>query len=261
MKRAGLACAAALSVACGRRSEPPDGKLEIEASRKAMQTVTRFTMESTSTTEIGTFRHKFEVDCARSYYHMVYVADLTPKGVESGTTQQQGRPRAHKESEQLYVEGRSYVRYSGSWENPQPEYDDAEPNWQLHHSSFAERADCTRIHQEADLLNVPYSKMAKATAIEFVGRQTVNGTGCNEFRVVYEDTVFGDRMITHDHGDGSSSAEREMIKRPVEARLCIGRTDKLAYRCEQTNIEQVPVTRQISYGEVTRLAAPGGGVQ
>lgn len=258
MKKAGLALGVALCVACGRVLPPPDGKKEVEASRKTMLGVTHFTLESTSQTAIGTFRRTYEVDCARDYYHMTYVADLTDKGVESRTSRSQGRPRPHLESEELYVDGQSYVRYSGSWESPPPEYDDAQPNWEPSRRSFAESADCARIHQEADLLSVPYSKLTGSASIEFVGRRTVNGMECNEFRAVYEDTVFGDRMITRNHGEGSSSSEREMVKRPVEAKLCIGATDRLAYRTELTDIEGVPATRQFSYDEVKPLPAPGG---
>jgi hypothetical protein len=157
--------------------------------------------------------------------------------------------------EELYADGHPYRRFSGSWENAPPEYDDAQPSWHLSQSSFAERADCNRIRQEPDFLNVPYSKIAKSTVVEFVGRRTVHETNCNEFRVVYEDAVWGDRMITRDHDDGSSS-EREMVKQPVEARICVGVTDKLPYRSEQTDDERVPVTREFSYGEITRLPAP-----
>jgi hypothetical protein len=112
------------------------------------------------------------------------------------------------------------------------------------------------IHQEPDLLNVPYSKVAKARKIEFVGPRIVKGVACNEFQVAYEDTVWGERMIARQQSDGSSSSEREMVKRLLDAKICVGGSDKLAYRSEQTTPEGVRVTRQLSYGEITPLPAP-----
>lgn len=263
MRPVRIAATLAVCAACACRSEgrvspasPPDGRAELMAARQAVQAVTHFTISSTVTTGLGTFQDTYEVDCARGYYHKLSVAELTAEGMERGTTQLQGRPRARKESEELHVAGRSYSRYSGSWENSPAEYDDAQPTFARSRNSYAERTDCARIRQEADVLGVPLSKAAKATSVEFLGQQTVEGTACNEFRFTYEDKVYGDRMITRDLGGGSVSSEREMVTQPLEALICFGTADKLVYRSVHQQIDRRVETRLLSYGEIAPLPDP-----
>ena len=242
------------SAATPPSSPPPNGRLELQASREAVGKLTHFTLEITREGERGTFRDTLEVDCAKRYYHKRSVIDLSPRGVEGGAPQLQGRPRAHQEREDLYVDGLSFTRSSGTWETPAAGENDARPDWTLHHTSFGERADCGRILAAENPIDLPYAKIAKATRIDFIGVQSIEAIRCNEFRVTYDDTVWGELKETRGP-DGMLSANREMVTQPVEARICVGVLDKLPYRSEQTNLGS-PETRRLSYGEITTLPPP-----
>ena len=228
-----------LAVACGgsppqntpappRPAPTPSGREELEASRQAMLKVTRFTIELKTDTEMGTSRTVHEVDCANPYYHKSEVADLTPRGVEAGTTPSEGRPRAHRESESLFINGLSYTRSTRLWEKG-PRGTDTASGWKLSPDSFADYASCDVIRAQPDLMGVPFSKMAKASTVAFLGLQDAGAARCNEFRFVYEDTV--------------------------EARVCIGAADKLVYRSEHTDLG-MPSAPTFSYGEFARLPVP-----
>jgi hypothetical protein len=227
-----------LAVACGGSSPPtptvrprpapaPDGRRELEASRQAMSKVSRFTIALKTDTEMGTSRTVHEVDCANPYYHKTEVADLTPRGVEAGTTASEGRPRAHRDSESLFVNGLSYTRSTLLWETAPRGTDTV--GWKLSPDSFADYASCDVIRAQPDLMGVPFSKMATAGTVAFLGLQDVGAARCNEFRFIYEDTV--------------------------EARVCIGAADKLVYRAEHTEMG-LPSAPTFSYGEFARLPAP-----
>jgi hypothetical protein len=129
MKGRLLLSLAMMGTACtGHSPVPrPDGRAEINASQQVMSRITSFTINSTSTTNYGAFHTAIEVDCARKYYHMEYVVDLTPEGIEKKATTFDGRPRAHQKTEQLFVGGRPYMRYSGTWESP--DRDDSKPSF------------------------------------------------------------------------------------------------------------------------------------
>jgi len=135
-----LALCAVITVGCGRGGpspqpsrpapapKPPDGRTEISAARDAFRKVTQFSLETGSVTPIGKFTQLTEVDCETPYYHHRNTKDLSAEGIASNITQLQGRPKAHQEDERLFVDGKSYRRSSGGWENAPAGMDDAQPN-------------------------------------------------------------------------------------------------------------------------------------
>jgi hypothetical protein len=246
--------AGAVAIAACGKAPPPDGRTALEAARAAMAQVDRFTMTRSWSTDLGTYTRHYQVDCASGYYHGLATSALTAEGVRRGSTQTQGRPAAQQKHEELHVAGRSFDRHSGHWEDPL--LNDSPWQWAPRGEQHGARADCSRIRAEEDLMGLPLSKIAVARSIDFVERRSVDGAECDEYRMVYEDEVWGDLVAVRDDGHGSRSSERERIPKELEASLCVGSSDGRVYRAETTSEFLVGETRQFSYDDFERLSAP-----
>jgi hypothetical protein len=218
----------ASAAGCGR-PKPPDGATALRQSMQAFQAVTLFTLVQTTTTDLGVFTVTTEVDCAAPYYRRLDTEVLTQKGIDSGTSLMQGRPRQKREEENLFVEGRSFSRFSGSWESAPAEMDNARPDWGPSSRSYDPGADCKKF-SEGKAPGLPFDKMQAATKADYRGQRTVDGAQCHEFMVTFNDLVLADTLKIVDEGGGLTSSEREEVIRPVDATVCFGVTDSLPYQ-------------------------------
>ena len=109
-------------IACNR---PPAALEAFKMSQTAATALDHFNIELARKTQMGDFKNIQAIDCLASYFYDHDIIDLSPKGIESGVTQLQGRPRAHQESETLFTDGKTYFRNTSSWENPTFGSDDA----------------------------------------------------------------------------------------------------------------------------------------
>jgi hypothetical protein len=248
--------AAAIGIACNRApkapppAQKPDGPSEFKAWQQAFQNVRQATLERTTTTDLGVFKETMEVDCASRYFHSRYTKDLTPKGIESNTTQLQGRPRAHQEEERLFAEGQSFNRFTGSWENPAAGTDDAHPDWGTARNSYDPTAECESF-QQSKVPFVPFDKILATNKIEYKGERTLNGAQCHEFKVAYPDLVDSDQMKKVDAGGGSSTSYREQVTKVIESTICLGVPDLLPRQATKGD-----VTFTYSYESFDKLGIP-----
>jgi len=205
---------------------PPQGAAALANARKAFQQVAQFTLTQTTTTDIGVFTMTTKVDCAGPYYYYKRTTALTPKGVEQNTTQLQGRARDKTEEERVFVDGQSFDRYSGSWENPSPGTDDARPNWEVAKSSYDPTSDC-QAFAKGTMTALPFGKMLAPSKIAYSKQRSVGGYDCHEFTITYPDQVLDDKMRETDDGKGNKTAYRGESTKNVEGTLCLAVDDSL----------------------------------
>ena len=150
----------AASIVCAGCA-PPDGTKEFSASREAFQRLDHLTMSWTSKTRLGVFTETAEFDCAARYYHYRYVKDLNAEGIKDGSTVID-RPKAHQEEERLFVDGRSFDRFSGGWEDPR--HDNAR-DWGPGNSSNDPADECRAMQNGTDNRFVPLKRILAANEI------------------------------------------------------------------------------------------------
>ena len=126
-----------------------------------------FTIRDTRRTPLGTFVSLYEVDCGDRYYHRLETQDLSAEGIARGTTQLQGRPRAHQESEELYESGLSYRRYSAEWESAPPEVSGGGQDWRLDRGVIQSVTSTQLTLKEADgrVQQIPLSSTTKVIGL------------------------------------------------------------------------------------------------
>ena len=164
-----------------------DGKKAFEASQKVAMKTNQFNVVLDRTTKMGEFKESMSLDCEGSYFYDHEVDDLSPEGIESGSSLSQGRPTAHHESEMLFVEGKEYGRNTSNWENANA--DDARADW--HPISMLRNTvrECDAMKKGEGLGYVAYGLILKEGQIKYLGGQRVNGHRCSEFEVTYDNQV------------------------------------------------------------------------
>jgi len=108
----------------------PNAPSEFKAAQEAFQKAPHVTVAWSAQTDKGSFQQTAEMDCGAAYYHCHLAKDLTPGGVQAGTRDALGQPRAHQDTEYLFVGGRSFTRTSGEWGF------DAKPDWAASASNY-----------------------------------------------------------------------------------------------------------------------------
>ena len=236
------------SLMCGcRRSGPSDFK----ASQQAFQKISRVKVEWSATTDKGRFKETVEMDCDAPYYHRLSVTDLTENGIASGTRSALGQPLAHQETEDLFIDGKSFDKSTGTWGF------DARPDWAPPAGGgYNPTAECQALRDGKDPEDGPfaqgvhfipvlgYARVLAGNKIEYMAKRTLEGGACWEYRVVYQDSTEASRV---------STPNGEMISyemRPVEATVCLGTTDRLPRQ-----IVQGDWTVKFSYGRFEKLPA------
>jgi len=230
--------------------KPPDGRREISAAREAFRKVTQFSLETSSVTPLGEFTQLTQVDCAAPYYYDKHTKDWSAEGIQSNTTLTQGRPKAHQEDERLFVDGASYYRGSGAWENPAKGSDDWEPGWRKSLNSWDPTKECDSYRQQPN--GIPFLPFEKILAQKITYEDTL-GEGderCHQFKVTYPDFAYSDTMKTIPTPGGSTSY-REEVTKPMESLICIGVADHLPW-----TIEKDGKTYTLSYEDFSRLRMP-----
>ena len=245
-----LILAAAMAALCsGCR---PSGPAEFKKSATAFQKISRMRVEWTAETDRGTFKQSAELDCVAPYYHRLSVKDLTEKGIAEGTRSALGAPKAHQETEMLYLDGASYLRTSGVWAS------DAATEWSVSNTSnYNPRSECEAIRQgknpedgpfAEDVHFLPVFNFAGALVtnqMNYVSETVVPDGGCREFTVTYEDSVESARTVT------SNGEYVSYSPKPVKATVCLGKDDALPRQ-----IVQGPWTVNFFYGDFVPLPAP-----
>jgi hypothetical protein len=232
--------------ACHKATPPPEGAAAFGASRQKFHQRDQLTVEWSTTTELGVFTHVAELDCGRRYYHYKYVTDLSAKGIEFNTTTSQGRPRAHQEEEQLFIDGQSFRRFSGSWENAPTGYD-----WQSARNSYEPTEECQALSQVKDTAFIPFGAILSANKIVYQGEQVVSGVACHQYQATHSELGFSDSMTTRQLGAGSSVSYRESVMKPVQSVVCLGVDDLLPRRVVKGDL-----TVKYSYDPIQMIDAP-----
>ena len=230
-------------------AKPPDGRREISAAREAFRKVMQFSLETSSVTPLGEFTQLTQVDCQAPYYYDKHTKDLSAEGIQSNTTQLQGRPKAHQEDERLFVDGASYTRSSGAWENPAKGMDDWEPGWRPSLNSWDPTKECASYRQSNGIPFLPFEKVL-AQKISFEDTLGDGDEQCHQFKVTYPDFAYSDTMKTIPTPGGSTSY-REEVTKPVESLICIGVADHLPW-----TVEKAGTTYTFSYDEFNKLRMP-----
>lgn len=230
----------------------PSGPADLKKSAAAFQKISRIRVEWSSQTDRGAFKQTAELDCNAPYYHRLSVKDLTDKGIADGTRSALGAPKAHQETEMLYVEGASYLRTSGVWAS-EPVTD-----WSATHTSnYNPRSECEAIRQGKDPEDGPFAEdvhvlpvfnFAGALAtnkIDYVSDTVVADGPCREYTVTYEDSVESARTVT------SNGEYVSFAMQPVKATVCLGKDDALPRQ-----ITQGQWVVSFFYGDFVPLPAP-----
>lgn len=239
-----IVIAAFVAVACGK----PNGLAEFKTSYYKMQSVDHMTIDWTTKNAVATFHETAQIDCggAQPYYHYREVRDYTPEGISSNTTLTQGRPRAHQENERLFVGGKSFIKSSAQWERGDDSYD-----WHGSSSTFDPSPECAGLRGGKDPMFLPFSKILGLDKVEYVGKDTVDGAKCHDFRVTVSEMAYTDTWTTTDLGNGNSASERQAAPKNVDSTICIGVDDLLPHR-----IVKPDITATYSYAKFDRLEPP-----
>ena len=234
-------------IACNR---PPAGLEAFKMSQTAAMALDHFNIELARKTEMGDFKNIQAIDCLSSYFYDHDITDLSPKGIESGVTQLQGRPRAHQESETLFTDGKTYFRNTSSWENPTFGSDDAHPDWFVASMSKDPKETCTSMKRGEEFGYVSYDKILRVNDVHYVGRQSVNNHECFEYQASFPGQKYSDTMTTTQAGTGSYSY-REMVNTTIHSKVCFGIKDHLPYRVIGDDY-----TATYDYAAPEKMAAP-----
>src|SRR5262249_5420842 len=156
----------------------------------AFRRLDHITVEWTTKTRRGVWVETAAIDCPATYYHYRSVRDLTPNGVAEDTTIGQGRPVAHKEEERLFLNRRSMTKATSEWEDPrQADGHD----WTPASANFDPTEDCRGLHTSSNNAFVAFTKIVEANQIEYLGKVTIDGVACRQYRVTYPDLVYTDK--------------------------------------------------------------------
>jgi len=189
MARAGINAFSFLCVAFGLASCGlfHDGQKAFQASQKVAMKTSQFSVELDRKTKLGEFKETMALDCNNPYFYDHEVDDLSDEGIESGSSLSQGRPTAHRESEMLFVEGKSYGTNTSTWENANA--NDARPAW--HPISMLRNTvrECDSMKKGEGLGYVSYDLILKEGHIEYLGGEKVNGHRCSEYQVSFDSQV------------------------------------------------------------------------
>src|SRR5579872_3019034 len=173
--RSVVLCLMLISVLVASCNCAPEGVDAFKASQQAAMALDHFHVELVRKTEIGEFKNSQSIDCSATYFYDHEATDLSPKGIESGESQLQGRPSAHHETDTLFVEGKTYSKNTSSWENPTYGSDDAHPDWFVSSMPRDPHEACASIKKGAEFGYVLYDLMIKANDFKYLGKQSING--------------------------------------------------------------------------------------
>ena len=179
-----IMCTAFYQASCGLFH---DGRNAFEASQKVAMKTSQFNVVLDRTTKMGEFKETMALDCTGPYFYDHEVDDLSPEGIESGSSLSQGRPTAHHESEMLFVEGKEYGRNTSNWENANA--DDSRPEWHPITMLRNTVRECESMKRGGGLGYVAYDLILKEGHIKYLGGERVNGHRCSEFEVTYDSQV------------------------------------------------------------------------
>ncbi len=229
--------------ACSR-----NGISDFKAGQSAMRNLTHLTMAWKTTTAFGVFKDTVEIDCAASYYHHSATKDLTDKAIAEGRTLSQGKPKAHQESEDLIVDGKTYHQNTSNWEDARSS--DA-TDWHVSSWTHDVAADCKAMHEGEDNVLVPMKRIITAERIEYKGARAVDGASCREYGVTYPDPTYTDEMKQTRINTGEVFSERVLVVKPTKATICLDASTSLPVASSKEN-----VVTTFSYGPIAKIAAP-----
>jgi hypothetical protein len=203
-----------------------NGPAAFRDSQKSAMGVRHFNVEMSQTTRIGQFTTIQSIDCDAQYFYEKALTDLSPAGIQgAGGTLAQGRPRSHKESEKVFVNGKTYGRNTSSWLAPEWGSDDAHLDWGPLSISKDPKEECGAMQVGKSFGYVNYEKFLTSGKIEYLGKQTVLGHACREYKAWFPDRTY------------------------VDTTICLGTKDDLPYR-----VTTEEYTATYNYDPVTRVS-------
>jgi hypothetical protein len=111
---------------------------------------------------------------------------------------------------------------------------------------------CASIKRGAEFGYVSYAKILQTNSIQYLGKQSVNGHDCFEYRVAFPGQKYSDEMTTVNEGGGNSYSFRPMVNTTFHSKVCLGVQDHLPYRVVS---DDYAATYDFSAAE--KLPAPG----
>lgn len=186
-----------------------------------------FHVELDQQAKMGDFKNSQSLDCDAPYFYDHEAVDLNPEGIQAGVSLSQGRPSPHRESDTLFVGGKTYFRNTSNWENATLN-GDARPDWFVSSMPRDPTNECTAMKRGESLGYVSYDTILKEGQIEYLGKQRINGQKCSEYNVAFSSRVLKGMKV------------------------CLGSSDDLPYR-----VVGEDYTAIYGYGPVSRLPVPG----
>ena len=248
-RASGVTVLTAITILGGACSEPPEGLEAFKAAQQLFEHTPQFAVTWRETTALGKFAETAEFDCSAAFYHDRSTKDLSPKGLAEGATLSQGRPRAHQETEQLFVDGHSYHRNSGSWENASIN-DNGHPDWGMSSQSFDPTETCRDFAQGKMAPFVPFDAILKADQITYKEtRGTANGS-CYLYEVAFPSWGYSDTMTTVTSGSQTMSF-RPQVTKVAHSMICLDARDSLPRQGQSDDTEF-----SYSYDPIPKMSPP-----